>query len=293
MDRVPPRRLAPASSPPGSRLAMNRNPLPKRGNTKMACSECKTRKQRCRGGPPCENCVKAGSECVVDETTDKRRKVADKRKVADLEDKESLLFDLVRILRHSDSAKSAQLLDLIRSNASLREIRSFLDVQLDRSTLERTPELLEAQSRLTAYPENKPPVPERPVVMDIRRLVDIPPFSVPARPWTTVTSDDGLVSHLVSLWLAWCHPVWNCLDRDLFIRDMQAAKLDCKLCSPFLVNCILAEASCLCDYPEVFTVPGDMTSRGAHFYEEAKRLLETEAGRASIPFLQGITTFEV
>lgn len=172
-----------------------------------------------------------------------RRRVAVKRKVADLENKEDLLFDLVGILRHSDNAKSALLLNLIRSNASLREIRSFLNVQLDRSTLERTPELLEAGSRLTEYEEKKPPVTERPDVMSIRRLVDIPPFSVPATPWTTITSDDGLVSHLVSLWLTWCHPVWNCLDRGLFIRDMQAAKLDCEFCSPFLVNCILAEAS--------------------------------------------------
>lgn len=91
-----------------------------------------------------------------------RRKVAVKRKVADLENKEDLLFDLVGILRHSDSAKSAQLLTLIRSNASLREIRSFLNVQLDRSTLERTPELFEAQSRLTEYEEKKPLMTERP-----------------------------------------------------------------------------------------------------------------------------------
>ena len=47
------------------------------------------------------------------------------------------------------------------------------------------------------------------------------------------------------------------------------------------------------DYQEAFTVPGDMTSRGAHFYEEAKRLLEIEAGRISIPTLQGMVTLSV
>ena len=46
------------------------------------------------------------------------------------------------------------------------------------------------------------------------------------------------------------------------------------------------------DYPECFTIPGDMASRGAHFYDEASRLLEKEAGRVSLPTLQGIATLK-
>ena len=38
----------------------------------------------------------------------------------------------------------------------------------------------------------------------------------------------------------------------------------------------------------VFAVPGDMASKGAHFYQEAKRLLENEQGRNSLTTVQGL-----
>jgi len=47
---------------------------------------------------------------------------------------------------------------------------------------------------------------------------DIPPHQVPAAPWTTLTSDDDAVSHLVSLFLAWLNPGWRFVEADIFLR---------------------------------------------------------------------------
>lgn len=78
--------------------------------------------------------------------------------------------------------------------------------------------------------------------MSVQRLCDTPIVSVQARPWTTVTDDDGFVSHLVSLWFTWQYPHFHWLDRDMFVDDMRSGRLDSDFCSPFLVNIMLAEA---------------------------------------------------
>jgi len=67
-----------------------------------------------------------------------------------------------------------------------------------------------------------------------------PLFRLPAQPWTTVTTDDQLVSHLVSLFLTWDQMYMSLLDRDRFVEAMARGKLDTPYCSPMLVNAILA-----------------------------------------------------
>jgi hypothetical protein len=47
---------------------------------------------------------------------------------------------------------------------------------------------------------------------------DTPPHQVPAAPWTTLTSDNDAVSHLVSLFLAWLNPGWRFVEADIFLR---------------------------------------------------------------------------
>jgi hypothetical protein len=75
----------------------------------------------------------------------------------------------------------------------------------------------------------------------IQDLVN-PIISVPAKPWTTVTDDDDLVSHLMSLWLTWAHQWWQWIDRPTFIEAMKAGDLGSYICTPYLVNMILADA---------------------------------------------------
>lgn len=143
-------------------------------------------------------------------------------------------------LREAGNRRVIQLLNLIRSNASLDEVRLYIDEQLGRDDLEHTPELEDVRTEIRRLAQSN--VQSRRRVLDVNRLADTPVYNVPAKPWTRLSDDDSFVSHLVSLWFTWFHPTYNWIDRNLFIKDMQAGNLDCQYCSPFLVNIILADA---------------------------------------------------
>lgn len=72
-----------------------------------------------------------------------------------------------------------------------------------------------------------------------------PIFFVHASPWTQATNDDGAVSHLISLFLAFINPLYRFVEEDLFLQAMRSGSTDSKYCSCFLVNAILASASVL------------------------------------------------
>lgn len=167
-----------------------------------------------------------------------------KRKIDLLEDKEDLLIRLVGVLRESGNRRTIPLLNLIRSNASLADIRHYVDHELPRADLARTPELVEVCNEVQRLQQNEARSVRR--ILDAKRLSDIPRVRVPAHPWTTVTEDEDFVSHLVSLWFTWCHPFCNWIDRSRFVRDMRSGRTSgTSDCSPFLVNVILADA-CVC-----------------------------------------------
>jgi hypothetical protein len=91
------------------------------------------------------------------------------------------------------------------------------------------------------------------------------PFQVPALPWTTITSSDEAVSHLVSVFLTWINPTWRIVEQDLFLigqcpvvrvtmldiamtdntQGMRSKRLNSDLCSALLVNSICA-IGCVC-----------------------------------------------
>lgn len=173
-----------------------------------------------------------------------RRKGALEHRIEMLEDAERLLLDLVETLKKDDrNIRTSQLINLIRSNGSLDEIRTFLERQFSPEERQKMPEVVETQNHLARMPKEESHVLRVRRVMPIQRLTDTPIYRVPAKPWTNVTDDDDLVSHLISIWCTWSQPWFHWINRDLFIRDMQAGDLDCEFCSPFLVNAILAETS--------------------------------------------------
>lgn len=201
---------------------------------------------QCTGSVPCANCVKSKVECTLDRSADKRRRGALKRKIDQLADQEDLLVRLVSVLRESGNRRAVPLINLIRNDASLDEIRYYINHQLPRLELAQTPELVEVCQEVKQLQPSESRSMRR--ILDAKRLSDIPRFQVPARPWTTVVSDNDFVSHLISLWFTWSHPSRNWIDKELFVRDMQAGSLSARFCSPFLVNIILADA-CVCGCP--------------------------------------------
>lgn len=204
--------------------------------------------KQCDQGHPCQNCRKAGTPCVYDESLDNRRKLTAKRHLNELDYHRNVLYSLFESIRSFDAVHIQRLLAMIRHNSTLDDIVSCIDDGLSElekddanpdSTAVRE-KLLEARAKL-GHLESISPTRSRRRTMNIEDLNN-PPILVPAKPWTSVTDDDLLVSHLVSLWFTWVHQYHLFIDRDLFLRDMRAGKVGASFCSPFLVNVILSQA---------------------------------------------------
>ncbi|KAK5102803.1 hypothetical protein LTS08_003603 [Lithohypha guttulata] len=123
--------------------------------------------------------------------------------------------------------------------------------------------------------------------LKISRLIDTPLVTVSAWPWTTATDDDTLVSHLISMWLTWDKPMFDFIERDLFIRDMQTGHHDVTYCSQFLVNSLLAVACPYSDFPEARSSHGRTSELMRSFLNDAKEHLSNDTS-ISITKAQGL-----
>ncbi|KAG2419768.1 hypothetical protein HFD88_004564 [Aspergillus terreus] len=289
----PQRQLAPGpsglplrESPPGDGLRHPMDPTKKR--VSMACLACKKSKRKCSGTAPCDNCRSFNRQCIFDETLDQRRRVAAKRTADELSYHRDMLNDLFKVMRAEDESYGLRLLEVIRQNTSPDEIRAFIDhalTEIDGTTAERTIKRLEEVRRAIDIEGAGPPF--RPMVMDIHFLCDEAPYTVPAQPWTVVTDDSELVSHLVSLYFTWDYPFHSFLDRDVFLTHMSRGDTNSQFCSPFLVNALLANACHFSDYSEAYVLPGEIVTKGADFLAEAERLRESDTAKLSLAYLQG------
>lgn len=215
-----------------------------------ACSACQKRKSKvcnqlrdaiifltpfqCIGGIPCLPCQNSKTECILNADNDGRRRVTLKRRIESLEQDRDLLMQLVHTIRDDDEQKGRSLVNLIRSNAPLDDIRLHL---AENQNLSNNHEAIANGQKTPSSPFESS---HR--YMNIKRISDIPLYKVPARPWTSVTNDDDFVSHLISLYFTWNNCTSNWIDRDLFLRDMRSGNVGSKFCSPLLVNSILAMA---------------------------------------------------
>lgn len=253
-----------------------------------ACIPCKLAKRKCTGRPsPCKACQNTDADCIFDETLDLRRKIAAQRTLGEMEHYRGLLHSLIEILRSADEERVQHTLQTIRDSSSLSPIAAAVDsraINVGNTTAEVISDTLDGdevvqQAQLSADPQSR---------ITLEKLCDIPLFRVPAKPWTKVTEDDHLVSHLISLYFTWDHPLSQLFDQTLFLDHMTTQDTASEFCSPLLVNSILAVASSYSDFPELFTVPGDATSKGLHFYTEAERLWKAEEGQISLPNIQAL-----
>ncbi|EAW14949.1 transcription factor domain-containing protein [Aspergillus clavatus NRRL 1] len=198
-----------------------------------------------------------------------------------------LLRDLLRAMRCVDEAHAQTLLGMIRAEASLHELRWFVDRTLkdmqaagcddDGDTREQLEEMQERVGIGSGEPAF------RPKVMDLQYLCDVAPYKVPPKPWTTVTDDDALVSHLISLYFTWDYPFYAFVDCNAFVHHMSLGNVNSDLCSPFLVNAMLANACHYSQYSEAYAIPGDIKTKGSDFLAEAERLMpsyQLERGRS-------------
>ena len=112
-------------------------------------------------------------------------------------------------------------------------------------------------------------------------------ISVPAQPWTKLTTDDALVSHLVTVFLNYNNVYWRYVEEDIFLRNMQNGVPN-EFCSPFLVNAICAMACLSSEHSATFLRPDDLMSRGEQFHKEALRLWILERGKASLTNIQAL-----
>ncbi|KAL4783443.1 fungal-specific transcription factor domain-containing protein [Aspergillus varians] len=277
------RQLAPGPSQQSERSSGDSPTEERRGSVDST-------KKRCSGERPCDNCRAFNRECIFDETLDQRRRVAARRTADELNYHRDLFNDLLTVLRAEDRSYALRLLELIRRNATNEELRIYIDqilVIIGEKGGESEQAVRKLEGIRSAMSEGATQS-WRPQVMDIHYLCDDVPYRVPAQPWTNVTSDSDLVSHLVSLYFTWDYPFHAFLDRDVFLKHMASGDLKSEFCCPFLVNALLANACHFSDYSEAYARPGDAITKGADFLTEAERLRDQEPARLTLTYLQGL-----
>lgn len=108
----------------------------------------------------------------------------------------------------------------------------------------------------------------------------------PPRNWTNVTSDQGLVDHLMALYFCWEYPTFASLSKEHFINAYTSGNRE--FCSELLVNAILALGCRFSSLKTARADPNDEFSVGDHFFVEAKRLLAGEEDHRRLTTIQAL-----
>lgn len=133
-----------------------------------------------------------------------------------------LLYDVFEALRSASQGHQQELLQMIRHRTPMQQIRVFLNRILpDAEVHEKNEEEPSKLRKIRHDVRMENDMPQfRPQIMDIHYLCGSAPYRVPAKPWTSVTDDDDLMSHLVSLCMTWDYPFYAFFDRETLLEHM-------------------------------------------------------------------------
>jgi hypothetical protein len=104
--------------------------------------------------------------------------------------------------------------------------------------------------------------------------------------WTSVTSDDVLVEHLMALYFCWEYPTFASLSREHFLEDYRLGRR--RHCSSLLVNAMVAVGCRFSTQAATRIDADDSNTAGDHFFAEALRLLHEEKDRHCLTTVQAL-----
>jgi len=99
------------------------------------------------------------------------------------------------------------------------------------------------------------------------------------RNWTSVTTSQELIEHLLLLYFCWEYPTFACLSKRHFLEDFRTGRS--RYCSSLLVNAILCLGCRFSDQLDIGVNP-------EQFYAEAESLWAVEQGNPSLATIQAI-----
>ncbi|EPS45442.1 hypothetical protein H072_587 [Dactylellina haptotyla CBS 200.50] len=267
-----------------------------------ACTACKARKTKCDNNKPkCTACsARPNSECVYFPFLDKRKRQHSQVDRDQKNREHDLLTRIFNATKYCHKEELPKLLEFIRGDATIEEIGEYVTEKFENNQhgygtgssesllLGEDFEQNDTESEVSASRiiHRNPSS-----AMDIGNIVQISIPYVPSQPWTSVSTNDEFVSHLIQLYFTWEAPVYEIVEKDLFLADMRTCDIEnSTYCSPLLVNAMLAAACLNSDREESWGDDRDSRTCGSHFFAEAERLWQQGPHNASLTKMQALVT---
>lgn len=171
-------------------------------------------------------------ECRYNADSDKRRKLALRRRMQTLEADRGLLIGLINTIRESDEVQLLHLRRFFQTDISRDELQNYINSDIHRQ-LDRPLEPVDLASLSLQRMRSG-------CALDIKYLDYL--YQDPLcdvhliHQWTSIV-DDAAASHLFSLYFNWEHQVWQFIDQETFLKDLNAGRT--RFCSPLLVHTVL------------------------------------------------------
>ncbi|KAG7664175.1 uncharacterized protein J8A68_002313 [[Candida] subhashii] len=243
---------------------------------KLSCQRCRSRKVKCNFEIPCNNCLKAGVECVQT-TDDMRKKRPAANYVSNLENKVESLTRFMKLFKSLDSIESKT--DLI-NKTDLNELmnKEFLEnkrVSSSTSVLSHSSgdHHDEDEDRAFYGPTS---------IYDDNLMAGNSKLSKKDRDSSVISrmNKDPDILACLKLFFTWQYPDHNMfIFREAFLLDFFNPKPNSLYCSKILVLSICALGARMSDDEKIY-------DRSMSFYQEAKSLLLSQLSQPSITSLQ-------